>query len=89
MILENCLEMNLKGLLKTRKTENERKTEKQEREKENVNRAERQEIKEENRKPWKGISRHRVPRVCEQWHFSEEILHTSSFSELESLIKCG
>lgn len=62
MILENCLEMNLKGLLKTRKTENERKTEKQEREKENVNRAERQEIKEENRKPWKGISRHRVPR---------------------------
>lgn len=27
--------------------------------------------------------------VCGQWHFLEEILHTSSFSKMESHIKHG
>lgn len=33
-----------------------------------------------------GIRFH-VLSVCAQWHFSEEILHTASYSKMESLIK--
>ena len=79
--------MNLKGLLEN-KEDREWEKNREARKGEGKHKQSWEEIEEENRELGKGLHT-RVLHMYGQWHFPEEILHTSSLSELESLIKCG